>query len=136
MRADQQLEGPPLGRLREAVEGDGTLAHVRVDRERDGRADRTEAGGAASADEHPVADAADVDDEVGGAVAGDALGELAPQGADQRVPPATRSLAERDEAMWQSASASASAASGGRGGRSSSSSVATIRWTCSFVAEP
>ena len=90
----------------------------------------------------PVADPSDVDDDLAG---GGAIEQRAAQGADHRRPPdpapvvpAAAATARRSGwvVRWQAARARASATSGGRGGSGRPSTEATIRWTCSLVAEP
>src|SRR5579875_1596229 len=96
---------------------------------------RHDAGRQAGRDEHPVADAPYVDDELDGRLpGGPALDNEAPQVADH----ARRafSWAQGAAPRWQMASARASAVSAGPGTPSRPIRRATISCTCSLVALP
>ena len=134
--AEQRLEAPALVGVGEAVEHDGVLADVGVDVQED-LAARSAPRPASDGGRHrrPVADAADLDDDLAG---GRPVDQRPPQRADHGAPPRSAAAATARRSgwvvRWQAARARASATSGGRGGSARPSTGATMRWTWSLVA--
>src|SRR5690606_5377219 len=106
--AQQLEEQRALGRLGEAVQVEGLLAHVQVGQDLHRVAGVPRALGGAQGNVEPEGHAADVDDQAGGLFGG----EPPAQGFDHAF---LRRLAARAWMRWQKATASASAASAGEG---------------------
>ena len=134
---DQRLEAVALVAGGEAVEGQGVLPDLERRVEQGGGAGFAHGhrhGGERGGRHHdPVADPSHLDQHL---TPQRAVDDTAPQRPDHRASFAFRRARSGSPARWQRARARASAASGGVGRSVRLSNVCTMRWTCSFGAEP
>ncbi len=119
MGADQRLEAGPLVAARKPVQDDGVLPDVGVHVQEGRAARQADLAQGARRHQHPVADAAHLEQNLGGLAAPpDPVQDHPSQRTDHGVPFPLAAVAARSPApdRWQTARARASARSAGRGG--------------------